>query len=139
VKSLKQIPFYSLAVGMTSPLGIFNIKLITFFEDLQETFPEEKDIRTSLEALRGAKKINPKLLLDIFYENVTRHLRDQILAEDEEKVIEFARTSIQTQFNEVSVALMIFDKHWPTMSEHNKEAIWKYMKILVLLSEKAKV
>lgn len=139
MKSLKQFPFDSLAVAMSSPLGIFNIKLITFFEDLQETFPEEKDIRTSLEALRGAKKINPKLLLDIFYENVTRHLRDEILAEDEEKVIAFARTSIQTQFNEVSVALMIFDKHWPSMSEHNKEAIWKYMKILVLLSEKAKV
>lgn len=121
-----------------SPLGIFNIKLITFFEDLQESFPEERDIKSSLEALRGAKKINPKLLLDVFYENVTRPLRDQILAEDEEKVITYAKKAIQSQFNEVSVALMIFDKHWPTMSEHNKEAIWKYMKVLVLLSEKAR-
>jgi hypothetical protein len=123
---------------MTTPLGIFNNKLITFFEDLQESFPEERDIKTSLEALRGAKKINPKLLLDVFYENVTRPLRDQILAEDEDKVIAYAKKAIQNQFNEVSVALMIFDKHWPMMSEHNKEAIWKYMKILVLLSEKAK-
>jgi hypothetical protein len=121
-----------------SPLGIFNNKLITFFEDLQESFPEERDIKTSLEALRGAKKINPKLLLDVFYENVTRPLRDQILAEDEEKVISYAKKAIQSQFNEVSVALMIFDKHWPTMSENNKEAIWKYMKVLVLLSEKAR-
>lgn len=121
-----------------TPLGIFNNKLITFFEDLQESFPEEREIKTSLEALRGAKKINPKLLLDVFYENVTRPLRDQILAEDEEKVITYAKQAIQSQFNEVSVALMIFDKHWPTMSEHNKEAIWKYMKVLVLLSEKAK-
>ena len=123
----------------TSPLGIFNTKLITFFEDLQETFPEERDIRTSLEALRGAKKINPKLLLDVFYENITRPLRDQILTEDEEKVITYARQAIKVQFNEVSVALVIFDKHWPTMSEHNKQAIWKYLKVLVLLSEKAKV
>lgn len=123
---------------MATQLGVFNSKLISFFEDLQETFPEEKDIRTSLEALRGAKKINPKLLLDIFYEQVTQPLRDQILAQDEEKVITYARTAIQSQFNEISVALMIFDKHWPTMSEHNKEAIWKYMKVLVLLSEKAK-
>ena len=123
---------------MTSQLGIFNNKLINFFEDLQETFPEEKDIRTSLEALRGAKKVNPKLLLDIFYDQVTQPLRDQILAQDEEKVITYARTAIQSQFNEISVALMIFDKHWPTMSEHNKDAIWKYMKVLDLLSENAK-
>ena len=121
---------------MTTPLGIFNNKLITFFEDLQESFPEERDIRTSLEALRGAKKINPNLLLDVFYENVTRPLRDQILAEDEEKVIAYARSAIQSQFNEVSVALMIFDKHWPHMSEGNRDAIWKHLKVLTLLSEK---
>ena len=123
---------------MTSQLSIFNAKLINFFEDLQDTFPEEKDIRTSLEALRGAKKINPKLLLDIFYEQVTKPLHDHILAQDEEKVVSYARTSIQSQFNEISFALVIFDKHWTTMSEHNKDAIWKYMKVLVLLSEKAK-
>ncbi len=123
---------------MTSQLGIFNNKLINFFEDLQESFPEEKDIRTSLEALRGAKKVNPKLLLDIFYDQVTKPLRDQILAQDEEKVIAYARSAIQSQFNEISFSLVIFDKHWSTMSEHNKDAIWKYMKVLVLLSEKAK-
>jgi len=123
---------------MTTQLGMFTNKLISFFEDLQESFPEEKDIRNSLEALRGAKKVNPRLLLDIFYDQVTNPLRDHILAQDEEKVIAFARIAIQSQFNEISVALMIFDKHWPYMSEHNKEAIWKYMKVLVLLSEKAK-
>ncbi len=123
---------------MSSSLGIFNNKLVSFFEDLAETFPEERDIKMALEAIQGAKKINPKLLLDMFYEYVTKPLRDAILAENEQIVITFAKAAISTQFNEISPALMIFDKHWHTMSEGNHKAIWNHLKVLVLLSDKAK-
>lgn len=123
---------------MSSSLGIFTGNLVNFFEDLVETFPEERDIKMALEAIQGAKKINPKLLLEMFYEFVTKPLRDAILSENEKVVITFARALINTQFNEVSSALMIFDKHWETMSEVNQKAIWKHLKVLVLLSEKAR-
>jgi hypothetical protein len=123
---------------MSSSLGIFNNKLVSFFEDLAETFPEERDIKMALEAIQGAKKINPKLLLDMFYEYVTKPLRDAILAENEQIVITFAKAAISTQFNEISPALMIFDKHWHHMSEGNHKAIWNHLKVLVLLSDKAK-
>ena len=121
-----------------STLGLFNDKLIGFFEDLAATFPEERDIRMAIEALQGARKINPRLILDMFSEYVTKPLRDPILAEDEDKVIAFAKATIQTQYNDMSPALMIFDKHWPYMSEANREAIWKHLKVLVLLSERAR-
>jgi hypothetical protein len=124
---------------MSSSLGIFTSNLVNFFEDLVETFPEEREIKMALEAIQGAKKINPKLLLEMFYEFVTKPLRDAILSENEQVVITFARALINTQFNEVSSALMIFDKHWDTMSEANQKAIWKHLKVLVLLSEKNKV
>ena len=125
-------------MNTVSSLGLFNQKLIGFFEDLSATFPEERDIKMALEAIQGAKKINPRLLLDMFVEYVTKPLRDPILAEDEEKVILFAKATIQTQYNDMSPALMIFDKHWPTMSDGNRDAIWKHLKVLVLLSERAK-
>ena len=125
-------------MAAVSSLGLFNQKLIGFFEDLSFTFPEERDIKMALEAIQGAKKINPRLLLDMFTEYVTKPLRDPILAEDDEKVISFAKATIQTQYNDMSPALMIFDKHWPTMSEANRDAIWKHLKVLVLLSERAK-
>ena len=125
-------------MATVSTLGLFNQKLINFFEDLASTFPEERDIKMALEAIQGAKKINPKLLLVMFTEYVTKPLRDPILAEDEDKVIAFAKATIQTQYNDMSPALMIFDKHWPTMSDGNRDAIWKHLKVLVLLSERAK-
>lgn len=123
---------------MTTTLGLFNNKLIDFFQELYDTYPEERAIKSAIETLQGAKKINPRLILDLFIEYVTKPLRDPILAEDEATVISFAKSAISTQFNEISPALMIFDKLWPSMSDGNREAIWKHMKVLVLLSEKAR-
>lgn len=120
-----------------STLGLFNDKLIAFFKDLSETYPEERDIKMALEALEGAKKINPRLILDLFIDNVAKPLRDDILAENDEKVISYAKAVISTTYNDMLSALMIFDKHWPTMSDSNRKAIWNYLKVLVLLSEKA--
>ena len=121
-----------------SALGAFNTQLIRFFEELSETYPEERDIKLALEAIQGAKKINPKLILDLFYENVHRDLSEAIANEDEELVIGYAKKKISGQYNEMSPALFIFDKHRTTMNEANQKAIWKYLKVLCALCEKAK-
>lgn len=122
---------------MATVLGIFNSKLIGFFEDLAETFPEEKDIKSALEMLQFAKKSTPTMILSMFVEYVQKPLHEHIMKEDENAIIEFARASITTQFNEISPALMIFDKHWSTLSDVNRQAIWKHLKVLVLLAERA--
>jgi hypothetical protein len=119
-------------------LTAFNTNLIRFFEELLDTFPEERDIKMALEALRGVKVINPKLILDLFYEYVYREAHEMISHEDENAIITYARTKIGQQFNEMSAALVIFDKHWATMSENNRTAIWKYLKVLCALCAKAK-
>jgi hypothetical protein len=122
----------------TSTLGLFNDKLVAFFEDLAATYPEERDIKMALEAIQGAKRINPKLVLDLFINNVSKPLHDDILAEDDVKVFSYAKGIINTKYNEILSALMIFDRHWPTMSDSNRKAIWNYLKVLVILSDKAK-
>jgi hypothetical protein len=118
-----------------TPLGLFNDKLIAFFRDLSETYPEEKDIKMALEAIEGAKKINPKLIHDLFLENVSKPLHDDILAGNDEKIIEYAKFTLSTTYNDMLVALNIFNKHWPEMSENNRQAIRNYLKVLVLLSD----
>jgi len=122
-----------------STLGLFNEKLVGFFEELASTYPEERDIKMALEAIQGARKINPKLVLDLFVDNVSKPLREDILSENDEKVLAYAKSVINTTYNEMLSALMIFDKHWPTMSDANRKAIWNYLKVLVLLSDRAKV
>ena len=102
-----------------------------------ETYPEEKEIRYAVDAITMAKKMNPRLILDLFMDYVSKPLHDPILAENEEIVIPYAKNQIQNQFNEMSPALLIFDKHWPTMTDSNRKAIWNHLKVLVLLSDKA--
>ena len=121
-----------------SALGAFNNQLLRFFQELRDTYPEERDIKMALEAIEGAKKINPKLILDLFYEYVHKDLSDAIGREDDVVVINFAKSKINAQFNEMSPALLIFDKHWPTMADPNRKAIWNYLKVLCILCEKAR-
>lgn len=121
-----------------SALGAFNTQLIRFFEELSQTFPEERDIKLALEGLQGMKKVNPKLILDLFHEHVCNDLNEAISNEDEDFVINYAKLKINSQFNEMSAALTIFDKHWTTMNEANQKSIWKYLKVLCILCERAR-
>jgi hypothetical protein len=119
-------------------LGAFNTQLIRFFEGLSEIFPEERDIKASLEAIHGLKKINPKMILELFFEHVYKPMSEPIKREDEEVVIAYAKSVISEQFNEMSIALVMFDKHWPSLSDTNRRNIWNYLKVLCVLCEKAK-
>lgn len=121
-----------------SPLTTFCNMLVRFFEDLRDTFPEEKEIKVALEMIQNARKINPRLVLDMFTEHVGEPLREAIKDEDEKQIIAFAKERLSQQFNEIMTALAIFDRHWHTLGEKNRESIWKYLKVLVVLGDKAK-
>ena len=79
-----------------SPLTVFVNQLISLFEELVVVFPEEKDVKMALEAVRGAKKINPRLILDLFHEHVWLDLSEAINHEDLATVQQVARTKINT-------------------------------------------
>ena len=121
-----------------SVLSAFTTQLVNFFEELCISFPEEKDIKMATEAIKGAKKINPRLVLDLFTEHVYKDLAPYIATRDVVSIRTAAQQKISTQFNEMISALAIFDKHWDTMGQSNQEAIWQYLKVLCILSEKAR-
>jgi hypothetical protein len=121
-----------------SALSAFTAQLLKFFEELCDTFPEEKDIKMATEAIKGAKKINPRLVLDLFTEHVYNDLGPAVAKRDVVQIRQVAQQKISTQFNEMISALAIFDKHWDTMGPQNQEVIWQYLKVLCILAEKAK-
>jgi hypothetical protein len=121
-----------------SALTAFNTQLLNFFEELCNTFPEEKDIKMATEAIKGAKKINPRLILDLFTEHVYNDLGAAVAKRDVMHIRQVAQQKISTQFNEMISALAIFDKHWDSMGSKNQEVIWQYLKVLCILCEKAR-
>ena len=121
-----------------SALNAFTTQLVNFFEELCTTFPEERDIKLATEAITGAKKINPRLILDLFTEHVYTELAESIAKRDVLHIRQVAQQKISTQFNEMISALAIFDKHWDSMGSKNQEVIWQYLKVLCILSDKAR-
>lgn len=124
--------------GRMSILSVFTTQLVRFFQELQDSFPEEREIRVAKEAIEGAKKINPRLLLDLFNEHIYRELSQAIYDKDVDVILTVGKQKIDKQFNEISPALNIFNKHWDTMGEENQNAIWQYLTVLCRLSEKAR-
>jgi len=119
-----------------SLLSAFTTQLVNLFEELCQTFPDDKEISMATEAIRGARKINPRLIFDLFVEHV---YRDCAVAIQERNAILFrqiAQQKIAGQFNEMISALSLFDKYWDTMGPKNQEVIWQYLKVLCVLCDK---
>ncbi len=123
---------------MSSVLSIFCTQLINFFEELSVTIPEERDIKKGLEMIKMAKSANPRLLADLFYEHVYTPFHHLIAARDIHSMVAQSRKKIETEFNEVMPALVIFDKYWESLSAVNQNAIWGYMDILCKLVAKTR-
>ena len=121
-----------------SALKAFCEQLIRFFDELQSTYPEERDIRMAVEAISGARKINPRLVLDLFYEHVYKDYSAAIYGKDIPTIIDGVNKKIQIQFNDMLVALTIFNKHWYKMSPSNQDTIIQYLIVLCRLCEKAR-
>jgi hypothetical protein len=122
---------------MTTPVAAFNNQLIAFVEDLAETYPEEKDIRVALDALKALKRANPKLLHTSFMNYIYPDFAKPVMDEDETTLIGKARAVLDSEYKDYAFAYIIFDRHWSGMSEANKAAIWKWCKVLVVLAERA--
>ena len=90
------------------------------------------------EAIKGAKKINPRLIIDMFYEHVYAGINESVKRKDITHIQTYARMKIENQFNEIMPALSIFDKHWDTLTPGTQDAIWKYMTVLCILCEKVR-
>jgi hypothetical protein len=121
----------------TSPLKRFTKTLIGFFEMLSDSYPEERDIRLATDGLKAIDSANPRILLTMFMKNIYPTFREPVLTKNEEVLISLGRDVLQNKFSEMSYAFWIFDKHWKTMSEPDKDKIWKWCTALVLLSERA--
>ena len=120
-----------------SVLNAFTTQMVHFFDELCNTFPEEKDLKMATEGIKGAKKINPRLILDLFVEHVYKSCSTAIYERNMQVIRRHMQDTVTTQFNDMLAALSIFDKHWDTMGTKNQDAIWQYLKVLCLLSEKA--
>jgi hypothetical protein len=119
-----------------SALGAFCNQLIAFFDDLSESYPEDKEISVAAKALKLAKQANPRMIHTFFMNVLYKEFAEHVMNENEEYIVRRAKEILSVKYEHMSVALIIFDKHWHTMSETNKQHVWKYLKTLIILAKR---
>ena len=124
---------------MASLLGAFNKLLLNFVEDLILTFPEESKFEVFKNALIALQKVNPRKVHTIFSSNL-ESFKEHILNKNEQFFLNNEYTEILNQSNDsvnINELIIKLKSYWRnnTLSDENKEKIWKYLNNLIKLSD----
>jgi hypothetical protein len=112
----------------------FNNVLIQFMDDCMMVFPEEKEFKKYKRGAEVLKEYNPKKVPTIFKEYAKLY-REKIDKRDETFFLENEYSDIQED-NELIGLIDKIKKYWKNLTEDNKDKIWKYIEVLVKLSDK---
>ena len=115
----------------------FNTKLEEFLNDLLTAFPEFKDFKVLKHGINLAKTIDAKMPANVFLQHMTDEYEKNILSRDDA----FFMNEDYAYVADMGVDLDIISKLktlWGQLDDSNKESVWKYLQVLVLLSRKCR-
>ena len=116
----------------------FNTKLTEFLSDLVVCFPDAKDLKMFRSGLQLAINMNPTLPQKVFDEHMTEAYEKSILDRDDSFFLHEDYSHITETHNVDLDIINMLKGMWHTLDETNKNAVWKYMQVLVLLNRKCK-
>ncbi len=120
-----------------STTRIFNTQLFNFATVLVNRFPDDKELKLGLTAVETLSKINPKKNVEIFTMYVYKY-REQIMNKDEKFILEtdFISENPDLDSNGASDIMQRLKLNWSYLNADDKENIWKYLKVLITLTDK---
>jgi len=122
-----------------STLTAFNTQLDRLLENLINYFPENDNFKNFQTIFSLLKTTNPRKIKTLFKTYVTDKYKTQILEKNEdffmENNFEEEKSNIKND-NYADDLIKQLKEHWSLIDEKNKEIIWKYFQVLVVLSEK---
>ena len=121
-----------------STLTAFNTQLERLVKDLIVYFPESNDFKVFESSFLLLKQANPRKVLELFKIHILTKYKQYIIDKNENFFLENEYSDVvNTQENNYAELLMNRLKHnWNSIDEKNKEIIWKYFQVLIVLAEK---
>ena len=119
---------------------IFNNKLSEFINDLLNIY-DDSDLHAFKTSLNLLVCIDNKKPIRMFHKHVFVPYNDRIEKKDETFFLERDYTSDVEAVGKDSVDFNVglvnkIKQYWKGMESHNKEIVWKYLGLLVLLCDK---
>lgn len=118
----------------------FNEKMLEFSKDLCDGFPtvtEFSRLRTGILLLQN---VEPKALERMFRSYVLTKYRNHLMNKDETFFLEHQEFEISSSRTDYWLGIIAELKSmWLTLTDDNKNIIWKYFQIMTILSDKCQV
>jgi hypothetical protein len=111
----------------------FNKIVDKFLTELQTILPNEKDIVIFKSQINVVAMIDPNKILNSFVKYVYPH-KQHILDENEEF---FLGDGVSVKKDYMSESIHLTDLWKTKLSPENKIIVWKYFKVMIVLSEKS--
>jgi hypothetical protein len=110
-------------------------QITNFINELNSTFPENKDLMIFKEKYEMLKSINSQLILDYFIQFIYPH-KKRIVSQDDTFFLEGGGQEELKDKNGLNMRDNLKDLWTNQMSDENKVVVWKYFKTFILLIEK---
>lgn len=117
-------------------LGKFNDTFKEFGNDIMNVFPDDDEFRMYNVAIQASVMIHGDAIIDVFYPMVVVPFGDKIIAKDESFFINHDYDDIQQAHEDAGSIIQKIKNYWSVMSDSDRETVWKYFKVLVLLARK---
>lgn len=116
-------------------LDIFNAKMQEFLNDLVAAFPDVQDFKMCKSALTLALSFYPKKPQEIFNTYVAVPYKSFIIDKNEEFFLSHDFKHVVNSDADFDIVERIRNV-WGVMSDTDKESVWKYFQILLVLNQK---
>lgn len=117
-------------------LDKFNQTFREFGDDILKVFPEDNEFRMYNLAIATAMLVNPEIVFNIFYDRVILPFGDRVLSKDESFFLNHDYDDVRGEHEEASAIIDKVKSYWKVMGDADREVVWKYFKVLVLLGKK---
>lgn len=119
-----------------SNLSAFKTQVTIFLQDLEKSAPKKRHfIRAKKDIILGAWKINPKLVVQQFYDAVLPY-KDHVKEKNEDFFVKDFDVK-ENVANQDFLHVLDFKKIWQEdLSDKSKESFWKYIQVLFVLSRR---
>lgn len=125
---------------MTSTLKIFNNQMLSFANVLTNRFSDNSSLSLAVSGLEALSSCNPKKTIELFTLYVYQY-RDRIMDKDETFILttDFVNENygdVNATSKYASEMMVSLKNNWGTLNQSEKENIWKYLQVLVKLTDK---
>ena len=124
---------------MSSIEKIFSTQLLSLMTTLGNRFPDDKDIQLGITGIEQLKAINNKKVVDMFVMYCYK-FREEVMKKNDDFFLkrDFISEDLGSDTNNSSGTEIMnnLKRHWTELDSAEKDAIWKYLQVLMTLSDK---